>query len=117
MIEVLLISSRKHPGSWVFPVGSVDKDETPRSAACRECREETGFVAGLGAPLDPLEALGMKRPLRFLFYLAEPIDEVPLQEADRQLRWVPLDDLVAGVPHLFRPIADAAVRLLTAEFE
>ncbi len=34
------------PGAWQMPQGGIDKGETPREAALRELREETGVDAG-----------------------------------------------------------------------
>ncbi|MGE4062215.1 MAG: RNA pyrophosphohydrolase [Rhodospirillaceae bacterium] len=33
------------PGAWQMPQGGIDKNETPRQAALRELREETGTTA------------------------------------------------------------------------
>ena len=39
---VLVVSARKFKNQWVFPVGSVEKDESLEAAAKRECEEESG---------------------------------------------------------------------------
>jgi 8-oxo-dGTP pyrophosphatase MutT (NUDIX family) len=42
--RVLAIHARKHPKHrWGLPKGRIDKGETPKKAAIREFREETGI--------------------------------------------------------------------------
>jgi putative (di)nucleoside polyphosphate hydrolase len=41
--RVLAIERRDHSGSWQLPQGGIEEDETPREAALRELREETGL--------------------------------------------------------------------------
>jgi 8-oxo-dGTP diphosphatase len=52
--EVLLARRRMQPrqGMWTFPAGFVDFDESPASAAVRECREETGLDVEITGLLD-----------------------------------------------------------------
>ncbi len=40
---VLICERSKQPGAWQFPQGGLKKGEAPRTAACREGMEETGF--------------------------------------------------------------------------
>jgi 8-oxo-dGTP diphosphatase len=46
--RILLIRRKEEPGKglWALPSGFVEWDEAPEEAACRECAEETGLVAG-----------------------------------------------------------------------
>src|SRR5689334_11906545 len=56
-IEVLLIKRARPPfkGTWAFPGGFVDKDESLERAAARELKEETGLA---GIRLEQLGAFG-----------------------------------------------------------
>jgi ADP-ribose pyrophosphatase YjhB (NUDIX family) len=48
--KLLLVQRAKDPwkGCWYLPAGYVDDDETPRMAAEREAKEETGFNINTG---------------------------------------------------------------------
>ncbi len=52
--KVLLVRRALEPqqGLWSLPAGFVDADEDPRSAAERECREETGLEVETNGVLD-----------------------------------------------------------------
>ena len=73
---VLVVSARKYENQWVFPVGSVEKDETLEAAAMRECREESGYRVELGKRLPALQIEGNHQMKRFTFFLATVIGEV-----------------------------------------
>ncbi len=90
--RVLLVRHRWR--GWVCPGGRVEGAETPREAAARELREETGVVAQLlGAPAavfvrayraDWTATLG-------LAYAAVVDSSTPLQcEGHQPAAWVPL---------------------------
>lgn len=108
-IEILLISARKYPGSWVFPVGSVKKGETLQEAAARECLEETGYRVEVGSQVGVIETGENGSTRRFTFFLAKAFDEVELYETDRQQKWVPLPGLGGQVAPIFAPVAKAVI--------
>lgn len=37
-------NSKNNPGRWNFPGGHIDKGESPKEAAVRECEEEAGIT-------------------------------------------------------------------------
>ena len=110
--EVLLITSRKHPHSWIFPVGTVEPGESLERAAARECAEESGYTVEVGRLLATLrlagEAGGAAQP--FFFFAASVTGECAPYETDRQRRWVPLAGLQAALAPVFLPVARAAVQ-------
>ncbi len=110
--QVLLVSSRKHPGSWVLPVGSVEHAEPLAAAAQRECEEETGYVVELGRQLNAVKVAGKKRTQRFTFFLATRVAQASNWERDRQQRWVQLSELLSCLPEVFHAVAQQAVELI-----
>lgn len=110
---VLLVSSRKSKGAWVFPVGGVESGELPAEAAARECLEESGCQVRIGPHLTAVEAEGADSlPSRFTFYLAEAVGEIGNWERDRSRIWVPLSEAVAFLPKIFQPAALAAQNIM-----
>ena len=108
--EVLLVSAKKHPGSWVFPVGTVEPGETRAATATRECAEESGYRVTLGAQLrEPITA---RAEAEFTFFLATVAGTAPTWETEREQRWVRLGSLVDHVPDVFKAMATDAVRRL-----
>ncbi len=110
---VLLVSSRKSKGAWVFPVGGVEPDEMPAAAAARECLEESGCQVRIGPQLTAVEAAGADSlPSRFTFYLAEAVGEAGDWERDRSRIWAPLSEAAALLPEIFQPVARAAENMM-----
>jgi len=54
-ITVLLVSSKKEPGNWIFPKGHVERGESAAEAALRETEEEAGVDGALVGPVGALE--------------------------------------------------------------
>ncbi len=106
---VLLVSSRKSKGAWVFPVGGVEPGETLAEAAARECLEESGYQVRVGPYLTAVEAAGADGvSSHFTFYLAEENGEADTWEHDRERRWVPLSQAAALLLEIFQPVVRAA---------
>ena len=122
-LEILLITARRHPGSWIFPVGTVDLGETLEQAAARECAEESGYTVETGRLLAQIELpqespqakeTGTVDPQHFTFFTAQVTGELPTYETDRQRRWVPLPQLPESISPAFGPVARTAVAILSA---
>ncbi|MEJ5914231.1 NUDIX hydrolase [Pseudokineococcus sp. 1T1Z-3] len=107
--RVLLLRQYRHPVRhelWEVPAGLLDVDgEPPHEAAARELAEEADVVAGRWDVLAEYYTTpgGSDEALRV--YLARDLSPVPEadrfarehEEADMEVRWVPLDDAVEAV--------------------
>lgn len=105
--EVALIKQYRHPirtRDWEIPAGLLDVDgESPLVAAQRELAEESDLQAERWDVLAEFFTSpgGSNEPLRV--YLARGLSAVETdfvregEEADMELRWVPLDDIVDAV--------------------
>jgi 8-oxo-dGTP pyrophosphatase MutT (NUDIX family) len=55
-LSILLVTSKKQQGFWIFPKGHIEPGETAAQAGVRETEEEAGVTGELlgpvGAPLD-----------------------------------------------------------------
>lgn len=107
---VLLVTARKMPGSWVFPVGSVEKGESLPEAAERECLEESGYQVKIGEQLAAVTSAETDRTVRYTFFLAEAVGEAADWEQDRERKWVPLSRAAAMLPEIFQDVGRAAER-------
>ena len=106
---VLLVSSRKRKGGWVFPVGSVEPEESLKETAARECLEESGYCVNLGAKLAESDSSAEDgRIIRYTFYLATVCGEAATWETDRERKWVPVSEAAALLPEIFQNVARAA---------
>ncbi len=113
--ELLLITAREVPDSWIFPVGTVEPGETLPQTAAREGGEESGCLVSV---TDQLGVIDLEKPdatHRLTFFAAAVIGEVDDWETDRQRRWLPVADVPAAVPGVFRPIAHAAQQWLSRQ--
>lgn len=111
--RVLALERSDVPGAWQLPQGGLLADEEPLDAAVREVGEETGIppealelVAALPEPLAyelPPEARRRKTgrgqvQYWFLFRLRDGVEpDLPRDGEFRAWRWLPLDEVAAGV--------------------
>lgn len=106
--EVLLVSARRHAGSWVFPAGTVEEGELPEQAAARECAEESGYAVKTGPEVGSVTVPGDGWEKRFVFFSATVTGEVDSKEKDRQVKWVAVSSLEEEVAGVFAPVARLA---------
>lgn len=107
--EVLMINQYRHPVRmrlWEIPAGLMDVEgEPPHLAAARELAEEADLVASDWSVLvDLFLSPGSSSEAIRIFLARHPVPvpederhERTDEEADMEVRWVPLDEAVAGV--------------------
>ena len=91
--EILLVSARKYKNSWVFPVGTVEKNETDEEAAIRECREESGYIVELEEKVGVYTTKKPNKETIFTYFSAHVAGQTDNYEKDRTRTWVKLDNL------------------------
>jgi 8-oxo-dGTP diphosphatase len=94
---LVLAARRSRPadlaGSWEFPGGKVEPDETPTAALEREIREELGVEIEVGSELGtwPINgALDLS-----LFFAEITSGELTPGETHDAVRWLALDELTS----------------------
>jgi 8-oxo-dGTP pyrophosphatase MutT (NUDIX family) len=94
-VSILLVTSKKVAGNWIFPKGHVERGETDAAAALRETREEAGVDGELLGPIgDPLEyEWGVKR-YRVQYFLIRATSESAATDG-RTKQWLPFEEAVA----------------------
>lgn len=112
-LEVLLVSARKFKNSWVFPVGTVEKNETPRQAAARECAEESGYIVKLEEELGSMDIGDGNDKSRFIFFKAATTGRETEYENDRKRLWVNIKELTKKVAPVFIPFAENFIELIS----
>lgn len=98
--EALLIRRKFPPyqGSWVFPGGFMEMDETLEEAVVRELQEETGLT---DVPLEQLAAFSAidrdprHRTVGIAFWGIAPAghDQAAGGDDAEEARWFPIDDM------------------------
>ncbi len=110
--EILIVSSRKYPGQWVFPVGTVEKGESVAKAAMRECEEESGYSVELGEEIDTVIINSDKQSSKFIFFSGLVIKENKIWENDRERCWCKLKDVTSMIAQPFRNVAEITIQNL-----
>ena len=105
-VSILLVSSKKQPGFWIFPKGHVEPGETAAEAGVRETLEEAG-VAGdlLGAVNGPLEYEWSGKRYSVQYFLIRARSESPATDG-RTIAWLPFEEAIKRLSF------DDTVRLL-----
>lgn len=86
--EVLIIGSKKNPGTWTFPKGHIEKGETAAEAALRELREEAGIVAEIVKEIGTSRFSAANGDVEVTYFLvrftghANPDENRPMQWLD-----------------------------------
>ncbi len=119
-LEVAL-AGRLSDGTWVFPKGTPDGEETLEQTALREVREETGLDVRALSPLGHVEywfAAGPERVRKAVhFYLMEPIGgDTSLHDHEYdEVRWVPVQEARRMLSfETYRDVLDRALAAIAA---
>jgi len=97
-LSVLLVSSKKEPGHWIFPKGHVERGETADEAALRETEEEAGVEGELLGPVGALEFDWGRKRYRVEYFLIRATSETARTDG-RQKVWLPFDDALARLSY------------------
>jgi putative (di)nucleoside polyphosphate hydrolase len=118
---VLALERADIPGSWQFPQGGLEADETPLQGVFREIKEETGIREGRlrlveaypellvyelpGKAQSPKTGLGQVQRW-FFFTLKTPIPELrpPRNSEFQSASWMPFSDVVTGIVGFKKPV-------------
>jgi ADP-ribose pyrophosphatase YjhB (NUDIX family) len=90
-LSVLLVSSKKEPGHWIFPKGHVERGESAKEAALRETEEEAGVEGDLLGPVGALEFDWHSKRYRVEYFLIRATAETNKTDG-RSKVWLPYDE-------------------------
>jgi 8-oxo-dGTP pyrophosphatase MutT (NUDIX family) len=97
-ISVLLVSSKKEPGNWIFPKGHIERGEDAPEAALRETEEEAGVGGELLGPAGALEFDWRSKRYRVEYFLIRATSETPRTDGRTKV-WLPFDDALARLTY------------------
>jgi 8-oxo-dGTP pyrophosphatase MutT (NUDIX family) len=81
-VRYLLVTSTS--GSWIFPKGSVERGDTARQTASKECREEAGVIGTVGKRIGSYRR--RKDPSEITLFLLSFRKSTKWQEKHRRKR-------------------------------
>jgi len=94
-LQILLVTSKKQQGFWIFPKGHVEPGETAAQAGVRETMEEAGVTGTLLGPVGaPLEYDWDSKRYRVQYFLIRATSEAPASDG-REVAWLPYDEALA----------------------
>ncbi len=97
-VSVLLVSSKKELGHWIFPKGHVEQGESAPEAALRETEEEAGVDGDLLGPAGALEFDWRSRRYRVEYFLIRARTETD-QTDGRKKVWLPYDEALSRLTY------------------
>jgi len=91
--EVLLISSSKHPDSWIIPGGKMEpRDQAAEFSAMREALEEGGAIGRIGRCLGTFDNADRRHRTKvFVLYVNRLADEYEEKDV-RKRKWFSLEE-------------------------
>ena len=88
-LSILLVTSKKQPGFWIFPKGHIEPGETAAEAGVRETEEEAGVTGDLLGPVGaPLEYDWNGKRYSVQYFLIRATSESPASDG-RHIAWLP----------------------------
>jgi 8-oxo-dGTP pyrophosphatase MutT (NUDIX family) len=94
-LSILLVTSKKIAGNWIFPKGHVEPGETEAAAALRETHEEAGVDGEIVGPVGaPVEFEGWGQRYRVQYFLIRATSESAATDG-RTKQWLPFDEALA----------------------
>jgi 8-oxo-dGTP pyrophosphatase MutT (NUDIX family) len=92
-VEFLLVQASRNRSQWVLPKGHIEPGETPRIAAVREVREETGHWARVVHWLEDARLRKWSNVPMVRWFLLELVEEgTKWPDENRQHVWLSLAD-------------------------
>ena len=91
-LSILLVTSKKTAGFWIFPKGHVEPGETAAHAGVRETEEEAGVTGDLlGSVGPPLEYDWNGKRYSVQYFLIRATAEAPANDG-RIIEWLAVED-------------------------
>jgi bis(5'-nucleosidyl)-tetraphosphatase len=98
-ISILLVTSKKEAGHWIFPKGHIEPGESADVTALRETHEEAGIEGELvGKAGAPLEFTWGGTRYRVQYFLIRAQSESPHTDG-RTKEWLPFDKALARLSY------------------